>query len=135
MRALKNTRKNRGDLFLLILWTITVTFFALVIFETKKPYVLTFFYWVLPVFYLFYRYRLNVRKILLGSILIGFVIPLPLDFLSRDCCQRDKLVKSWWNKLSYQGRLTCFINFVSIVAGFWERFEDFEHIRRDLSLS
>lgn len=82
MRALKNTKENRIDLMILICWTILVTFLALVVFKTGKPYILTFFYWVVPTFYLFWRYKLSIKKVLLGSLLIGFVIPLPFDFLS-----------------------------------------------------
>ena len=77
MRA---TRSRIKDFAVLVIWTAIVTSVSLIL-RPKGAYVTTFLYFVVPSVYLLWRYRLNTKKILAGSLLIGIVIPLSFDIL------------------------------------------------------
>ena len=66
---------------ILLAWTALVTLFSLV-FAPHKPYIPTFFYFVAPSLYLAWKYPVNRKKVLMGALLIGILIPLSFDLLT-----------------------------------------------------
>jgi len=74
-------KKKRFDIAFLLGGTFLVTLIQLYIIPLRGAYVPTFLYFVVPTIYLIWNYRLNIKKIVAGSLLIGILIPLSFDLL------------------------------------------------------
>ena len=126
-------RKYYIDIGILIVWTLLTT--ILVLKFEPRPYVSTFFYFVLPTFYLFLRHKLNGTKILFGSLLAGLIIPLSLDFLSYFnnawfVPQQQLLIPLRIFNLNPIDELIWFFFIALYVITFYESFVDDEKILR-----
>jgi len=122
-----------ADMWVLAAWTLFTT--AFVLYVDPRPYVSTFLYFVLPTFYLFLRHKLNAKKIVLGSLLTGIMIPLPFDFLSYFnkawfVPQEQLLIPLRFFNLNPVDELVWFFVAALYVITFYESFVDDERVVR-----